>query len=56
MATTAPLNLSALTGTGVAIIGSLAGGGGLYVLAITLLFVRPGGSRPVRARRLPASR
>lgn len=55
MATTAPLNLSALTGTGVAIIGSLAGGG-LYVLAITLLFVRPGGSRPVRARRRPASR
>lgn len=55
MATTAPLNPSALTGTGAAIIGSLAGGG-LYAPAIMPLSVRPGGSRPVRARRLPASR
>ena len=56
MATTAPLNPSALTGTGAAIIGSLAGGGGMDAPAIIPLTVRPGRTRPVSSRRLPASR
>ena len=55
MATTAPLNPSALTGTGAAIIGSLAGGGGGAVRAGDHASFRSSGRIPPCQSATPAS-